>query len=112
VLYFVVWLWQGIGFFLLIRSFYEIEIAQWPFFWGIYTLAWMVGFLSLLTPGGLGVREGIMTFFLSLYMPVSMAIIVALLARVWNTIAELAFFSISSPGMRRWGGKQLEMEGR
>ena len=112
VLYFVVWLWQGIGFFFLIRSFYEIEIAQWPFFWGIYTLAWMIAFLSLLTPGGLGVREGIMIFFLSFYMPVSMAIIVAVLARVWTTIAELAFFSISTLGMRRRRGKQLEMEGR
>ena len=102
LLYSIHWFWQGMGFFLLIRSFYEIEIAKWPLMWGLYAGAWIIGFLSFLTPAGIGVREGVMTFFLSFYMPLSVAIIVALLARIWSTIADVLFFTVSLPASRKW----------
>ena len=101
LLYSVHWFWQGMGFFLLIRSFYEIELAKWPLMWGLYAAAWIIGFVSFLTPAGIGVREGVMTFFLSFYMPLSIAIIVALLARVWSTAADVLFFTVSLPAMRK-----------
>lgn len=111
LLYSVHWFWQGMGFFLLIRSFYEIEIAMWPLMWGLYAAAWIIGFVSFLTPAGIGVREGVMTFFLSFYMPLSIAIIVALLARVWSTVADVLFFTVSLPAVRKWRTVRVEADG-
>lgn len=49
-----------------------------------FAISWVLGFLSFLTPGGLGVREGVLTWLLTPYMPVSIAIVVALISRlIW-----------------------------
>ncbi len=111
LLYSVCWFWQGIGFFFLIGSFYEIEMAKWPVIWGIYALAWITGFLSFLAPAGLGVREGLMTLLLSFYMPLSLAVVVALVARIWSTVAEVLAFFVSLPAMRKWRSAELKREG-
>ena len=111
LLYSVCWFWQGIGFFFLIRSFYEIEMAKWPVIWGIYALAWITGFLSFLAPAGLGVREGLMTLLLSFYMPLPLAVVVALVARIWSTAAEVLAFFVSLPAMRKWRSAELKREG-
>ncbi len=87
-LYLAMWLAQGIGCFLLISSFYPLAISKLPIVIGGYALAWILGFLSFVTPAGLGVREGILTFALRFAMPEPVAIIAALLARVWITITE------------------------
>jgi hypothetical protein len=88
-LYLSMWLAQGIGFFVLINSFYQLPFAQLPVVVGGYSLAWILGFLVLISPAGLGIREGILTFALRLIMPEPIAIIAALLGRVWITVAEV-----------------------
>jgi len=106
-LYLSMWLAQGLGFFILINSFYRIPMAELPVVVGGYALAWILGFLVLISPAGLGVREGIMTFALRLIMPEPVAIIAALLGRVWITVAEvlaagiMAFFLGSKDSTRR-----------
>ena len=52
-------------------------------------MTWVVGLLAFLTPGGLGVREGALALLLSPFLPVPLPTVVALLARVWWTVAEL-----------------------
>jgi uncharacterized membrane protein YbhN (UPF0104 family) len=52
----------------------------------------MVGFLSLITPAGLGVREATMTLTLKYYVPEPVGIIATLLARIWATVVELFLF--------------------
>jgi len=58
---------------------------------GAFTFAWAVGYIVILTPGGLGVREGSLVLALSPWMPVSLAVIVAGLARLCQSGVDLGF---------------------
>jgi hypothetical protein len=70
----------------------------------------MAGFLNILTPAGLGVREGIISFFLSFYLATSVAVIVALVTRVWSTLVDVSFFVSSLPGLKSLRGETLRAE--
>ncbi|MBI5804908.1 flippase-like domain-containing protein [candidate division TA06 bacterium] len=89
LLYFISALIQGAAFFCLIRAIYPIGLKFLPGAIGLYNGAWAVGFLSLITPGGLGVREGAMAFLLEYFIPVPLAIIISILARLWITLFEV-----------------------
>jgi hypothetical protein len=88
-LYFVSALIQGAAFFCLIRTIDPISLKYLPGAIGLYNGAWAVGFLSLITPGGLGVREGAMAFLLKYFIPVPLAVIISILARLWITLFEV-----------------------
>jgi hypothetical protein len=92
VIYLLMWGFQGLGFFFMVNSFFPLEFALAPSFMGVYAFSWMVGFLSLITPAGLGVREAAMSLVLRHYVPEPVGIIATLLARVWATIVELVLF--------------------
>lgn len=55
-----------------------------------FVAAWMLGFLSLVTPGGIGVREGVLVLLLGSAVPAPEAIMVALVARLSWTLVEMA----------------------
>ncbi len=55
-----------------------------------FVAAWMLGFLSLVTPGGIGVREGALVLLLGSAVPAPQAIMVALVARLSWTLVETA----------------------
>jgi hypothetical protein len=80
---------QGTAFFCLIRSIYPISFKLIPDVIGLYNGAWAVGFLSFITPGGLGAREGALAFLLKYYMPLPVGIIISIMARIWITIFEI-----------------------
>lgn len=61
-----------------------------------YAFSWMVGFLAVVAPGGLGVMEGSLTVLLSSIMPISQAGVIALLYRFFLTVAEIGLFLIST----------------
>ncbi len=54
-----------------------------------FVAAWMIGFLSLITPGGIGVREAVLVLLLRSTVSTSQAITVALLARLSSTLVEM-----------------------
>jgi glycosyltransferase 2 family protein len=81
---------QGAAFFALVRSLYPVEFRLLPGIIGAYNGAWAAGFLSVIAPGGLGVREGALTMMLGPYITVPVAIISAAVARVWITLFEVA----------------------
>jgi uncharacterized membrane protein YbhN (UPF0104 family) len=90
------WLLAGAGFYLLVRSvigkplplegFVAILIAA-----GIYALGWDIGFVSFVTPSGIGFREAAIAVLVVAagFAPVSLGIIIAFIARLFNTGAEL-----------------------
>lgn len=84
------WIAQGVGSFVLIASFCPLSIRQLPVLLGGYAISWMTGFLVLVSPAGLGVREGVFTLILKTVVPEPLAIIAALVTRVWMTLGELA----------------------
>jgi uncharacterized membrane protein YbhN (UPF0104 family) len=59
---------------------------------GIYALGWDIGFLSFITPSGLGFREGAIILLLGLAAvtpTVALATVIAFLSRILATLAEL-----------------------
>ncbi len=84
-----IWLCYGLAFYLFTRALYPVPPERLPAFAGIFAGAWVIGFLSFLAPGGLGVRESVLVYLLSFYLPSHVAIVVTLLSRLWVTVAEL-----------------------
>lgn len=87
--HFLLWLCQGVAFFFFVNSLVPVPFSQVHLMLGCYAFAWLIGFLTVLTPGGLGVREGLLTLLISPYMSAFQATRVALLCRVWMLTAEL-----------------------
>lgn len=93
--YLLLWCFCGLAFFLFVKSLSPISWSKFPAMMGIYASAWTVGFLSVITPSGLGVREGMLSLLLAAYLPTSTATLVALLSRIWSTTAELVLVGIA-----------------
>lgn len=86
--YGVAWLLTGSGFALLAAAITPITASQFAALVATWTAAYVIGYLSLVTPGGLGVREGIMVLLLAPLFPAPIPTVIALSARVWTIIAE------------------------
>ncbi|RKU18741.1 hypothetical protein C6503_08795 [Candidatus Poribacteria bacterium] len=93
--HFVLWCCQGFAFFLFVRSLTPVAWTDIGILTACYAFAWIVGFLSFLTPSGLGIREGLLGLLLSNYMPVPQATLVALLCRVWMLSAEIILAGVA-----------------
>jgi hypothetical protein len=102
LLYTLSWVLQGIGVFFLINSFYHINFKILLTISGLHAFSWVVGFLSIITPGGLGVKEGVFSYFASFLMPAGIAALVALLVRIWGTIGEVGYFAIFLGKMKKY----------
>ena len=89
LLFWAYWLFNGIAIFFLIRTLLFITPNLLPVIIGAFAISLVGGILSFLTPAGLGVREGVLSFLLSFYMPLSIAIFVSLLARICMVLTEL-----------------------
>lgn len=103
-IYILDWFFQGLGCYALINSFYPLEINKLPILLGGYSISWILGFIILIAPAGLGIREGIYTFILKLVIPQPVAIISALITRVWMSTGEVAMALLCLPLLRK-GGK-------
>lgn len=97
----VSWIVAGSGFYLLVLGLWPgAPLIAWPIGIGIYALGWDVGFVSFITPSGLGFREGAISALLVLTLPLSfsLAVIIALLSRFVSTLAELLCVGIAYLG--------------
>lgn len=101
IYFFGLWIAQIIGFALLVRAIYPVPFSGVFNLASAYTLSWIGGFIALFAPGGLGVREGMMTLLLSPILPLPLAIAVSLIARVWITVFEAIVFFIGLAIQRR-----------
>lgn len=68
---------------------------------GAAGLAWAIGYLSLLTPSGLGVREAALTALLAQVVPLPAAIVGSLVYRLALTIGELVAAGVTLLYVRR-----------
>jgi uncharacterized membrane protein YbhN (UPF0104 family) len=84
------WAVTGLAFATLVASLYPLAAADAPLVVAAYAAAYAAGFLALLTPAGLGVREGVLVVALAPVLPAGPALVVALLSRVWMMLVELA----------------------
>jgi uncharacterized membrane protein YbhN (UPF0104 family) len=88
--YAVYWAVTGLAFATLVASLYPLAPSDVPVVVAAYAAAYAAGFLALLTPAGLGVREGVLVVALAPVLPAGPALVVALLSRVWMMLVELA----------------------
>jgi glycosyltransferase 2 family protein len=93
--YAVYWTVTGLAFAALVASLYPLAAADVPLVVAAYSAAHAAGFLALLTPAGLGVREGVLVVALAPVLPAGPALVVGLVARVWMMLAELAGAAIA-----------------
>ncbi len=61
---------------------------------GVFLLSWLVGYLSFITPSGLGVREAVLAFLLAPFMGTGEAILLAVVSRVAMIVIELVALAI------------------
>jgi uncharacterized membrane protein YbhN (UPF0104 family) len=81
---------MGIAFWMLINSFGAGHIGLF-YAAGTFATSWLLGLFSPL-PGGLGVREGFLVYFLSLKLGMDAALHISVIARLWNIMAEVTFW--------------------
>jgi len=81
------WFLHGAAFFFFVVAVTSSAENFFPIV-GAYVAAYLVGYLSVFTPGGLGVREAVLALILSLYFPDSVAILISTLSRIWVVLGE------------------------
>jgi len=83
------WMIYFIAFHIFLLSFYAVTLRESLLYMGIFAVSGLLGLYSLITPGGLGVREGVQTYLMSQFVPISIAVVISILSRIWMTSAEV-----------------------
>ena len=89
LLYAITFCLVGGSFYLLIISITPYSPRYLPLAAGTFALAGVIGMLSIVTPAGIGVREGVVVAVLQITMPLELAVLISLVARVWATVIDL-----------------------
>lgn len=92
--YFFCWLVYGLSFWVLLISISNnSEVPVIPSI-GAFIIAYQLGYLAFFAPGGIGVREIVLTTILFPYLgPIAAGISIA--ARIWNMITEIIAATIA-----------------
>ena len=91
----VFWLLNGVAYRFLIGSIYSSLLPGVPALAGVFAIAWVAGFLNVLTPAGLGTMEITLVLLLSFWLPPHVATIVAIWTRVARTAIDLVCAAIA-----------------
>lgn len=107
-----IWILQGLAFAMFVRSVYPVDLVDLPVIAASFVVSWVIGFMSLLTPSGLGVREAVQAGLLALIVPLPVAVALAVLSRIWLIIGEVVAAGIGL-AIGRWGrrGSRQEVSG-
>lgn len=93
------WLLWGMSFAALtfaLEDYSTVEMLNLlPHLVAAYAIAYTIGFVSLLTPSGLGVREGAFYLLLAPLLGGGFVTVIALAMRVWTTLGELLAAGVS-----------------
>ena len=100
-----VWAGYGIGFYAIGRGFAGSSAPGLLAATGIFAASYVAGYVVLVAPGGLLVREGAMALLLVgvAGAPAPLAAVLAILARLWVTAAEILAFLIAVVAARHVG---------
>lgn len=71
-----------------------------PHLVAVYPIAYVIGFLSFITPSGFGVREGAFYVLLAPLLGGGVVTVAALAMRVWNLLGEIVMAALSALGGR------------
>lgn len=103
----LIWPLHGLGFLALLEGLVLENTVGFTAALGIFAGSYVVGYLALVAPGGLVVREGAIVGLLAAAtaIPAGPAAALALAARLWTTAAELVSFGLALALLRSaWPG--------
>lgn len=83
------WIFYGGAFYLFVTALTPLEPGVMIPLTGVNALSFLAGYLVLLAPAGLGIREAAMTVLLSPFVPTGVAAVIAILSRLWTIAAEV-----------------------
>lgn len=92
--YLFTWLILSMAVWLSCRAVAPIPFSTFPSLGGAYALSFVIGFVTLFAPGGLGVREGTFVFLTATILPSTAAIYASVLIRLLYSLAEILSIAI------------------
>lgn len=95
-LYVLGWIMLGAGVALFVHGVLEVPEGNGMFVGSSYTVAWLVGTLTMIAPGGMGIREGALGLLLSQILPTGPAFTLAVGIRLWTLLVEIATLGIGA----------------
>jgi len=95
IIFIIHWFITGLALYCLINAFTAFSVAGILTLSGYFAVSWIIGFLFLIAPSGLGVREAVLIILLSPIIGISPATIISLLSRILFIFGELINFLIS-----------------
>jgi hypothetical protein len=102
------WVATGAACWLVVRALVHGDLPNAAWLLGAYSLAWLLGFVVPLLPGGLGLREGTLIAFLSAPFSAGVATALALALRFASTVGELLAVGVVELAYRLAGGATRE----
>lgn len=85
---------NGIGFVIIAAAILPVTPDMYVPLASTFILAGVIGMLAILVPSGIGVREGIIVLLASSYFSPEQAIVLALIARFFSTIADIGVLAV------------------
>jgi len=101
------WILYGLSFAMMTASITELELSSFPFVGGAFILAFTIGWMVFISPGGLGVREGVLLLILTAVFPSGVAGLVATAGRIWILTVEAASLGIAAIVFKTIGCKAV-----
>ena len=89
VWYLLNWTLFGISFHFFLRALLADSSLPFIYSTGAYITAYILGYIAFLSPAGLGIREGVLSAILAVKLGGPIAASIAIINRVWITIAEV-----------------------
>lgn len=81
-------IFAGSVLFLLTKLTVNLDWSLYPIFIGIFAASWLLGYVTMIAPAGLGVQEISIATMLSFYMPFPVASVIAILFRLMLLLTE------------------------
>ena len=95
VLYMLIWVLGGVVLFLIANSIYPLQMTDLSYVIGAWSIVGFITSVLLFLPTNLGLTEVGISLLLSNIMPSSIAVIIAILGRIFITIFELIWAGAS-----------------
>lgn len=94
-LYLIFFLIAGLLLVLIVNIFFDINIVTSAKIIVIFSIAWFAGFIIPGAPGGIGVREAVIIFFITPIIGEAQGIVVAIALRFVTLLGDMWFFALS-----------------
>jgi len=91
-IYLLIWVLFGSSLYFIIYPAVGLSLPNYILAISISTIAVLIGFLSFVTPSGLGVREGVMAYLLRGLLGTGTSSVFAIIARLINILSEILIF--------------------